>query len=99
MIGFFSCQKEDDSFIKQEHTSQTSKTKYSITKIDYQTVQQNNRLVNSITKIKEQTGTKGSSTQNRLVHSSAYGFRSEEHTSELQSRPHLVCRLLLEKKK
>src|SRR3989442_2987893 len=25
--------------------------------------------------------------------------RSEEHTSELQSRPHLVCRLLLEKKK
>src|SRR5690554_7273529 len=24
--------------------------------------------------------------------------RSEEHTSELQSRPHLVCRLLLEKK-
>src|SRR5690554_6972161 len=27
------------------------------------------------------------------------GIRSEEHTSELQSRPHLVCRLLLEKKK
>src|SRR5690554_89059 len=27
------------------------------------------------------------------------GDRSEEHTSELQSRPHLVCRLLLEKKK
>src|SRR3989442_5684205 len=25
-------------------------------------------------------------------------WRSEEHTSELQSRPHLVCRLLLEKK-
>src|SRR3989442_5780161 len=25
--------------------------------------------------------------------------RSEEHTSELQSRPHLVCRLLLEKKR
>src|SRR5690625_2722753 len=31
--------------------------------------------------------------QNMLV------FRSEEHTSELQSRGHLVCRLLLEKKK
>src|SRR3712207_8131807 len=32
----------------------------------------------------------------------AYGFhgaRSEEHTSELQSRQYLVCRLLLEKKK
>src|SRR5690554_7083313 len=24
----------------------------------------------------------------------SYGVRSEEHTSELQSRPHLVCRLL-----
>src|SRR3712207_6861620 len=29
----------------------------------------------------------------------ARGQRSEEHTSELQSRPYLVCRLLLEKKK
>src|SRR2546422_6841020 len=29
----------------------------------------------------------------------AAGVRSEEHTSELQSRLHLVCRLLLEKKK
>src|SRR3989442_11990788 len=28
-----------------------------------------------------------------------HSARSEEHTSELQSRPHLVCRLLLEKKK
>src|SRR5205809_5201933 len=28
-----------------------------------------------------------------------FGSRSEEHTSELQSRLHLVCRLLLEKKK
>src|SRR5687768_17908043 len=28
-----------------------------------------------------------------------YSCRSEEHTSELQSRLHLVCRLLLEKKK
>ncbi|HLV14672.1 MAG TPA: hypothetical protein VKY41_05790, partial [Xanthomarina sp.] len=74
MFGVHSCQKEDDSFIKQERTPKTSKTKYSITKIDYQAVQQNNRLVNSITKIKEQTGTKGSSSQNRLVHSSAYDF-------------------------
>src|SRR5690625_6360267 len=30
---------------------------------------------------------------------SNYPVRSEEHTSELQSRGHLVCRLLLEKKK
>src|SRR5690554_6652574 len=37
-------------------------------------------------------------TQDYSVGLSKY-FRSEEHTSELQSRPHLVCRLLLEKKK
>src|SRR2546422_9324937 len=30
---------------------------------------------------------------------SSWASRSEEHTSELQSRLHLVCRLLLEKKK
>src|SRR2546422_4169842 len=30
---------------------------------------------------------------------SSHNLRSEEHTSELQSRLHLVCRLLLEKKK
>src|SRR3989442_10435035 len=35
----------------------------------------------------------------RLVHEQVERVRSEEHTSELQSRPHLVCRLLLEKKK
>src|SRR5690349_24006721 len=33
------------------------------------------------------------------VHSLGGGVRSEEHTSELQSRRDLVCRLLLEKKK
>src|SRR2546422_7080919 len=31
--------------------------------------------------------------------SEGFASRSEEHTSELQSRLHLVCRLLLEKKK
>src|SRR2546422_8109706 len=35
----------------------------------------------------------------RRVRSSSLVPRSEEHTSELQSRLHLVCRLLLEKKK
>src|SRR3989442_6658198 len=34
----------------------------------------------------------------KLIFSSRVVNRSEEHTSELQSRPHLVCRLLLEKK-
>src|SRR5690554_7020562 len=36
----------------------------------------------------------------KIIPSGLLGIsRSEEHTSELQSRPHLVCRLLLEKKK
>src|SRR5690606_41961517 len=35
----------------------------------------------------------------RLTLSTTTGARSEEHTSELQSRENLVCRLLLEKKK
>src|SRR2546429_6303303 len=34
-----------------------------------------------------------------LAHTAKVIMRSEEHTSELQSRLHLVCRLLLEKKK
>src|SRR3989442_10772229 len=34
----------------------------------------------------------------RVVTGLVTALRSEEHTSELQSRPHLVCRLLLEKK-
>src|SRR2546429_5595653 len=42
-----------------------------------------------------------SSSQPSICMNSPYqeGSRSEEHTSELQSRLHLVCRLLLEKKK
>src|SRR5207244_4919195 len=37
----------------------------------------------------------------RVIHTPGHtsGHRSEEHTSELQSPDHLVCRLLLEKKK
>src|SRR5437763_13295396 len=34
-----------------------------------------------------------------LLHLALKAFRSEEHTSELQSPMYLVCRLLLEKKK
>src|SRR2546422_8221611 len=34
-----------------------------------------------------------------IAHPGTFRLRSEEHTSELQSRLHLVCRLLLEKKK
>src|SRR2546422_7666369 len=35
----------------------------------------------------------------KRLHTGLDMIRSEEHTSELQSRLHLVCRLLLEKKK
>src|SRR5438309_4253573 len=35
----------------------------------------------------------------RVARATASRWRSEEHTSELQSQFHLVCRLLLEKKK
>src|SRR3712207_7430806 len=37
--------------------------------------------------------------EQRLAEIRAISLRSEEHTSELQSRQYLVCRLLLEKKK
>src|SRR5215203_6845824 len=40
-----------------------------------------------------------SSARKRAIPRPALGPRSEEHTSELQSRQYLVCRLLLEKKK
>src|SRR5687768_17909647 len=39
------------------------------------------------------------STEQPLLETGQRLLRSEEHTSELQSRLHLVCRLLLEKKK
>src|SRR5690606_39505517 len=48
------------------------------------------------------TGVRGTCDNNRNLsdeHLRAIAARSEEHTSELQSRENLVCRLLLEKKK
>src|SRR3989442_9914933 len=44
-------------------------------------------------------GANAASHAGRNTDSNSGTVRSEEHTSELQSRPHLVCRLLLEKKK
>src|SRR5205809_6114379 len=41
----------------------------------------------------------GSGKEGRIYLTQSTSGRSEEHTSELQSRLHLVCRLLLEKKK
>src|SRR2546422_1947474 len=42
---------------------------------------------------------KGQSLDGDVRRTPTFNTRSEEHTSELQSRLHLVCRLLLEKKK
>src|SRR5258708_30864679 len=46
-----------------------------------------------------QTATPRLTTSQQALPFGAEKFRSEEHTSELQSPDHLVCRLLLEKKK
>src|SRR5206468_12530108 len=46
-----------------------------------------------------QGGVPGQPDRGRLTRSVSSAHRSEEHTSELQSRSDLVCRLLLEKKK
>src|SRR3989442_3040529 len=67
---------------------------------DYVVIAQGNHLqhfingVPTVDVIDERTG--GKAAQEGLL---ALQLRSEEHTSELQSRPHLVCRLLLGKKK
>src|SRR5258707_6981711 len=45
------------------------------------------------------TGDRFSQTFDQTFDLSVFDLRSEEHTSELQSRQYLVCRLLLEKKK
>src|SRR5205814_10672826 len=47
----------------------------------------------------KESGAKSGPTTATSAGSRARGARSEEHTSELQSLRHLVCRLLLEKKK
>src|SRR3712207_8371426 len=44
-------------------------------------------------------GFMGRGVANQIINSTIGMRRSEEHTSELQSRQYLVCRLLLEKKK
>src|SRR5690625_5501230 len=49
--------------------------------------------------IRRSRGAAGPCSVNRSAPWSLRRRRSEEHTSELQSRGHLVCRLLLEKKK
>src|SRR5690554_7607380 len=53
----------------------------------------------TINHLHENTENVWSENRNTIVGKALGTTRSEEHTSELQSRPHLVCRLLLEKKK
>src|SRR2546422_6284516 len=59
------------------------------------------RSVLSDAGLRQGLGAEGRRTVERLYSWDRIGesLRSEEHTSELQSRLHLVCRLLLEKKK
>src|SRR2546429_1309416 len=49
--------------------------------------------------LREAVTSPGGTTISAIRELEKHGVRSEEHTSELQSRLHLVCRLLLEKKK
>src|SRR3712207_7562118 len=63
-----------------------------------------NQTVNSYRRLLAGTeaptaATWGRANRSALVRVPSYKPRSEEHTSELQSRQYLVCRLLLEKKK
>src|SRR2546422_4380455 len=63
---------------------------------------QDNKLFRLRRRSRSRQGKQGSRRNSRprlASRSEASVSRSEEHTSELQSRLHLVCRLLLEKKK
>src|SRR5436309_9742202 len=59
----------------------------------YTTLFRSKNSVNSSRRIRKPSKYQG------LISQTTVGRRSEEHTSELQSRENLVCRLLLEKKK
>src|SRR5947209_14238665 len=77
--------------------------------IDYKDVNLLRRFMSERAKIRARRVTGNSAQQQRAVARAIriaremallpYSVRSEEHTSELQSRQYLVCRLLLEKKK
>src|SRR5207253_11212744 len=57
------------------------------------------RLLDRMQHLVERNPNLGAERVERFCEALGGRFRSEEHTSELQSRGHLVCRLLLEKKK
>src|SRR5690606_39785661 len=101
-IFFISCQKKNnlESVIKQYNMKVNSydKIEYDVTRID--TFSRDFSMDRNGTILIEKN------IRDTLFNMSFYGQsssvptkRSEEHTSELQSRENLVCRLLLEKKK
>src|SRR3712207_8776153 len=57
------------------------------------------RLSSSASRSASSTASRSSAVKSSGSMADGRVFRSEEHTSELQSRQYLVCRLLLEKKK
>src|SRR2546422_4916889 len=66
----------------------------------YTTLFRSERFLTSSVIVSDSVQQRRNSMVNMVLLGSLYvGERSEEHTSELQSRLHLVCRLLLEKKK
>src|SRR2546422_7935536 len=56
-------------------------------------------VLDRYSKLQHEFELKGGYSYRARAEAALHGVRSEEHTSELQSRLHLVCRLLLEKKK
>src|SRR3712207_7688814 len=66
--------------------------------INFINEQLNNDSSISVTKLCKKFGFNKNTVVSRFT-KSGFKYRSEEHTSELQSRQYLVCRLLLEKKK
>src|SRR5690242_21063783 len=83
---------------QQSHSQQTAWIKQHrvVIQVDQDDPKTMNLALNNAANMKEYWDKKGEKSQVEFV---AFGPRSEEHTSELQSHVNLVCRLLLEKKK
>src|SRR5690625_6174650 len=86
----------------EQSEQQYATRKTNILLLSEQNETESDRLINAIFALNTAIKSKWSDRQKEII--KAYlenneNQRSEEHTSELQSRGHLVCRLLLEKKK
>src|SRR5690554_7102425 len=88
--------KSDKSlFIAQESKGQSNSLEHS-SELDLKNENSDDDLNRASIQVNEMNH---NHTADDAIQNLPFEFRSEEHTSELQSRPHLVCRLLLEKKK